>query len=188
MAQLRRLFARRGIQAVALVGVGLVIGLLVAGPPAGAVVPIEGKYTPIGMTTSSPSKVTVAPAISPPTAVEITPKEVITDSENVFVQLGLPWDNGPVTGVEVCYRVITPSTVPQGIISQTRLTDMTTPGSVLVRMDDGGDHPLKGPICYTTPANFTPAGAVTLHLKVKFGITTERLQIGLVRLIGLTTF
>ncbi len=83
--------------------------------------------------------------------------------------------------VEVCYslKVAKPGST---YISQTRLTDMTTPDAAHVKLDDPTDRKDAGPTCYRVKAGFMPKGTVTLALKVVFGSTDDEIRLGMVKL------
>ena len=171
----------------------VVVSLLVTGPStAAAVSPAAdsgtARYSPLGATANGPSgpataKFTVAPYCCPSTAVVLTPTTASTENDFQWMNLGLPWDNTSVTSVQVCYAITTAGT-NRTYISQTRVTDMTTPNSALVRLDDGTDRTAVGPACYTVSASFTPTGAMTLGLKVVIGSTSDRITVGMVAVSG----
>jgi hypothetical protein len=120
--------------------------------------------------------------------VVLTPTQISTEADFQWMQLGLPSDNTSVSAVTVCYAITT-TVIGRTYISQTRLTSMTTPNSALVMLDDGTDRTTASPtspVCYTAPAAFTPAGALTLGLKVVFGSTSDRITIGMVAVSGMS--
>lgn len=158
--------------------------------PGIAAVPVVAKYSPLGATANGPSgpataRFTATPYCCPSTAIVLTPTLTSTESDFQWMNLGLPWDNTSISSVGVCYAIST-AVVGRTYISQTRLTSMTLPNSATVMLDDGTDRTAVGPVCYTVPASFTPAGAVTLGLKVVFGSTSDRITIGLVSLSGMS--
>ncbi len=167
----------------------LVASLLMIGSSAApAAVAVHARYSPIGTTANGPSgpataKFTAGPYSAPSTAVVLTPTSVSTENDFQWAQLALPSDNTSVSEVQVCYSIIT-AVVGRTYISQTRITDMTTPNSALVRLDDGTDRTAAGPTCYTVPAAFTPTGSMSLGLKVVFGSTSDRILLGMVAVSG----
>jgi hypothetical protein len=168
----------------------LVIGAFALVSPASAATTVRATYSPLGATANGASgpgsaAFTAAPHCCPDTAVVLTPQRAIGDAEAQWMNLGLPWDNGQITAVRVCYKVSTAS--PGGTyISQTRLTDMTVPTSASVVLDDGTNRAGTGGSCYNVSAAVTPQGALTLSLKVVFGSTGDRITIGMVRLTGVS--
>lgn len=150
-----------------------------------AALAVKARYSPLGATANGPSgpataKFTAGPHCCPSTATVLTPTVVSTESDFQWVVLGLPWDNGSVVSVEVCYAISTVGN--RTYISQTRISDMTTPNSAVVRLDDGTDRFGPGPVCYTVNGSFAPSGALSLGLKVVFGNTSDRITIGMVAL------
>jgi hypothetical protein len=181
----------RGIALVgALVaGAGLVaLGATLVNQPASAATAVQTTYSPIGATANGPSGPGTAafvagPSCCPDTAVVLTPRRVITDSDSQWMNLGLPWNGARVTSVRICYRVNT-TTPGATYISQTRISDMTTPTSATVRLDDGTDRNSATGTCYSVNTNITPTGTLTLELKVVFGSGNDQISIGMVRLNG----
>lgn len=106
-----------------------------------------------------------------------------TDLQWVLFGLTVPESSPPrpITGVEICYAIQSPKR-DSTYISQTRLSDMTTPNVANVKLDDPTDRLGPGPICYRVKANFTPRGTVTLHLKVVFANAVDEIRIGMIRL------
>lgn len=131
-------------------------------------------------------KIYAAPYCCPSTALEVRAKEVISELHFQWVNFGFnlarEGDQKPISGVEVCYEI--KSAVPgRSYISQTRLTDMTTPNVALVRFDDGTDRTDLGPQCYTVDVGYIPQGATTLALKVVIGDLGDSIIIGSTRLL-----
>jgi hypothetical protein len=168
----------------------LVAGVLVSTSTAGtAGVPVKERHSPIGATANGPSgpataKFTVGPYCCPSTAIVLTPTAVSTENDFQWLDLGLPSDNKTITSVEVCYTVSPPAAAGRTYISQTRLTEMTTPNSATVRLDDGTNRTSTTPNCYTVPANVAPTGSVAIELKVVFGSTGDRINVGMIALNG----
>lgn len=155
-------------------------------PPASAQ-PHSWTYSPLTAVGGGPSgpatsKIEVEPFCCPSTAIVVTSSTKVADNDLQWVELGLPGPIGPqIESVEVCYSLKTaePRTT---YISQTRLTDMTTPDSAHVKMDDGTDRTDPGPTCYVSKAGFTPTGTVTLALRVVLGQPGDEIRIGMVKL------
>jgi len=191
----RSVVARICLGAILCLATGLLINGMpavatghMAGGPSISAVPVTERYSPLGATANGPSgpvtaMFTAVPYCCPSTAIELTPAAIIGENDFQWMLLGLPWDNTEVSRLTVCYAI---STAKEGqtYISQTRLTNMTTPDAALVMLDDPTDQTAVGPTCYTVPAGFTPDGALTLGLKVVFGNTRDRITIGMVALSG----
>jgi hypothetical protein len=181
----------RGIALVGalVVGAGLVaLGATVANQPASAATAVQTTYSPLGATANGPSGPVSAafvagPSCCPDTAVVLTPRRVIGEGDFQWMNLGLPWDGARVTSVRICYRVNT-TTPGATYISQTRISDTTTPTSASVRLDDATDRNSATGTCYSVSTNFTPTGTLTLELKVVFGSGGDQISIGMVRLSG----
>lgn len=171
------------------VGAGLVaLGATVANQPASAATAVQTTYSPIGATANGPSGPSSAafvagPSCCPDTAVVLTPRRVIGENDFQWMNLGLPWNGARITSVQICYRVNT-TTPGTTYISQTRVSDMTTPTSATVRLDDPTDRSSATGTCYSVSTNFTPTGTLTLELKVVFGSGSDQISIGMVRLSG----
>ncbi|MBB4958455.1 hypothetical protein [Micromonospora polyrhachis] len=177
---------------------GLLAGSLLAIAPSanaedsGSVqgVSMQARYSPLGATANGPSgpataKFTAGPYCCPSTAIVLTPQQVIGEGDFQWLNLGLPWDNAAITSIDVCYAIST-SMVGTTYISQTRVTEMTTPNSATVRVDDSTDRTTPTANCYTVPTSFTPSGTLTLALKVVFGSTSDRITIGMVKVGGVS--
>lgn len=177
---------------------GLLAGSLLAIAPSanaedsGSVqaVAVQARYNPIGATATGPSgpasaKFTAGPHCCPSNALVLTPKQVIGEADLQWLDLGLNWDNAGITSVDVCYAIST-SVVGTTYISQTRVSEMTTPNSAVVRLDDGTNRTTPTANCYTVPASFTPSGALSLSLKVVFGNVNDRITIGMVKVGGVS--
>lgn len=157
----------------------LVAAPAVAQPPAWTYSPL----TAVGVGPSGPAtaKITVEPYCCPSTALLVKAKSAVAEGDFQWVNLGLTVPSGlQLTSVEVCYSLET----AQGgtYISQTRLTDMTTPDAAHVKMDDPTDRKDPGPVCYVSKAGFKSEGTVTLALKVVFADPADEIRIGMVKL------
>jgi hypothetical protein len=87
-------------------------------------------------------------------------------------------DGSTIKGVVVCYNVIT-AKPGSTYISQTRLTEMTTPNVTTVRHDDGTNLTSIAPVCFTSKgSDFTVRGTITLELKMVFGSTSDKILLG----------
>jgi|GEM_PF-735481 len=163
----------------------LALGLLVAAPAAAQ--SHSWTYSPltaVGVGPSGPAtaKIKVEPYCCPSTAIVVTASSKVGEDDFQWVNLGLPTPLGPtIESVEICYSV---KSAERGAtyISQTRLTDMTTPDAAHVRMDDPTDRKDPGPTCYKTEAGFAPKGTLTLALKVVLGQPGDEIRIGMVRI------
>jgi hypothetical protein len=190
--RLRGRLGRGMALAAALIGgAGLVaLGATLANQPASAATAVQTTYSPIGATANGPSGPASAafvagPSCCPDTAVVLTPRRVIGENDFQWMNLALPWDGARVTSVRVCYRINT--TAPGATyISQTRISDMTTPTSATVRLDDATDRNSATGTCYSVNANITPTGSLSLELKVVFGSGSDQISIGMIRLTGTT--
>jgi len=144
-------------------------------------------YSPlpaVGVGPSGPAtaKIKVEPYCCPSTAIVVTASSKVGEGDFQWVNLGLATPIGPaIESVEVCYSV---KSAERGAtyISQTRLTDMTTPDAAHVRMDDPTDRRDPGPTCYKTKAGFSPKGTITLALKVVIAQPGDEIRIGMVRI------
>ena len=139
----------------------------------------------VGPNGPSTAKTKVQPWCCPPTALVIKATQPVTDADFQWVFLGLTVPESvpvrSVTAVEICYALQSPKR-DSTYISQTRLTDMTTPNVANVKLDDPTDRLGPGPTCYRVRANFTPRGTLTLHLKVVFANTVDEIRLGMIRL------
>jgi hypothetical protein len=169
---------------LAVVG-ALVLGVVAMVPSASAATKVRASYGPVGAIAQDPSGGTSSDftAVTSGTAVVLTPQRVITEGDFQWMTLGLPWDNGQITSVRVCYKVVAAG-AGGTYISQTRLSDMTVPPTSAVKLDDGTNRTSTAGACYTVATGFTPSGAVTLGLKVVFGSTADRIMIGAIQLGG----
>ncbi|WP_339134872.1 MAG: hypothetical protein WGN25_16490 [Candidatus Electrothrix sp. GW3-4] len=126
------------------------------------------------------------PYCCPSTALEVRANSVVGENDFQWVNFGLslPIENNmnAISEVEVCYQIISAQS-GSTYISQTRLTDMSTPDAATVKLDDGTDRTDLGPQCYVTNGNITPEGTITLALKVVFGDTEDAIIIGSTRLL-----
>ena len=145
--------------------------------------PLGGRA--VGPSGPASAMISTQPYCCPSTALEVRSNEIVEEGDFQWVNFGfsLPIEkNMAISGIEVCYEILSDE-LGRTYISQTRLTDMTTPDTAHVKLDDGTDRKALGPQCYVTKGSFTPDGAVTLHLKVVFGDTSDRIIIGSTRLL-----
>jgi len=124
-----------------------------------------------------PSMVTVGPHSGPSTAVVIKSGGVVKETDFQWIQIGLTVPGGlKVKAVVVCYQVIGRG---RTYISQTRLTEMTTPNVALVVHDDPTNLTSKVPVCYTSKVSgFIVKGTITLMLKVVFAGKADKILVG----------
>lgn len=160
--------------------VALLAAPALAQPPAWTYSPL----TAVGVGPSGPesAKISVEPYCCPSTALLVEASAPVAEGDFQWVNLGLTVPSGPeITSVEVCYSL---KSAQEGgtYISQTRLTDMTTPDAAHVKMDDGTDRKDPGPTCYVSKAGFKSEGTVTLALKVVFADPADEIRIGMVKL------
>jgi hypothetical protein len=140
-------------------------------------------YSPLTATAvgpaGPPSKLSVGPYSGPSTALLVIASSVVSETDFQWVQLGLTVPDGTtIRGVVVCYKVIT-AKPDSTYISQTRLTEMTTPNVATVRHDDGTNLTSTAPVCYTSKGSaFAVKGTMTLELKMVFGSTSDKILIG----------
>jgi hypothetical protein len=174
---------RSALLTAALAVLGAVVFAVVQ--PADAATPVRATYSPLGAVAEGPSGAGSAQftAVASGSAITLTPQQVVTEDGFQFVDFGLPWDRGDITSVRVCYKVLAAG-AGATYISQTRLTDMTIPPTATVRLDDGANRTSTAGACYTVATRLSPSGAVTLSLKVVFGSTGDRIQIGAIQLGG----
>lgn len=139
--------------------------------------------TAVGVGPSGPASamITVEPYCCPSTAIVVKASKPVGEKDFQWVNLGLTWpaDRG-VEAVEVCYQIKAAEKLAT-YISQTRLTDMTTPDTAHVALDDPTDRKDPGPTCYRVKAGFTPKGTVTLALKVVIANTGDEIRVGMVK-------
>ena len=142
----------------------------------------------IGVGPSGPASAVIftQPYCCPSTALEVRANEVAGEDDFQWVNFGLSLpiekDMNAISGVEVCYEIQSDGS-GRTYISQTRLTDMTTPNTATVKLDDGTDRTELGPQCYVINSAVTPEGTITLALKVVFGNITDSIIIGSTRLL-----
>jgi hypothetical protein len=114
----------------------------------------------------------------PPSALEITSTGVVAENDFQWVvfPLAVP-DGATIKGVKLYYstNAVNPSST---YISQTRLTQMTTPNSALVMMDDATNQVGPGPTFYESTTSYQVAGANSLNLKVVIGNPADSIVIG----------
>jgi hypothetical protein len=148
-------------------------------------------YSPLtGSPDPASTKIKTEMYCCPSTALLIKASQPVGANDLEWVILGLSVPGTAVgrriTGVEVCYEIKAP--VPDtAYISQTRLTDMTTPNVANVRLDDGTKRTAAGPKCYKTAgtgttAPFVAKGTVTLALRVVLSNPRDEIRVGMVRL------
>ena len=108
---------------------------------------------------------TVSIHTGPSTAIAVTASSAVKETDFQWVQLGLTVPSGTtVQGVVVCYQVIGAEST---YISQTRLTEMTTPNVATVKHDDPTNLKSTTPVCYKSHASgFSVNGTITLELKI----------------------
>jgi hypothetical protein len=130
-------------------------------------------FSPLTMTTSPATGLTIEPSLSPQTAIWITPATIGV----FFVDLGLPLPSDVlIDSLTVCYFLQNSAS----FITQTRLTRMTTPDAANVLFDDATD---RNAIldCYTIDVgNRAVAGAITLSLRLHFTNSAHAIEIGAV--------
>jgi hypothetical protein len=143
-------------------------------------------YSPLTGNPGAPgAKIKTESYCSPPTALLVKANQPVGENDFQWVFLGLsvpePVGGARINAVEVCYEIKAQKgdTV---YISQTRLTDMTTPNVANVKLDDPTNRTGPGPTCYRVRAGFTPAGTVTLALKVVMSSIQDEIRLGMVRL------
>lgn len=163
------------------------VGVVALNSPANAAITVTARYSPLGATANGPSgpataMFTATPFCCPSTAVVLTPNSAVGENDFQWMQLGLPWDEGTVSAVRVCYQVT--GATGGTYISQTRLTTMTTPNSATVMLDNATNRTSTTATCYSVKTSVTPGGALTLGLKVVFAGTSDRITIGMVALTG----
>lgn len=124
-----------------------------------------------------PSLLVVAPDPSPSTVLKVTAKAPVAESQFQWLLVPMSMPEGRVTGVQVCYQVVT-GKPGSTYISQVRLTRTTLPASALVIHDDPTNLTSTTPVCYLSKASVTVAGTTTLALKMVFGGTEDVIRIG----------
>jgi hypothetical protein len=143
-------------------------------------------YSPLtGSPGATGTKIHTEPHCCPTTALLVKANQPVHENDFQWVTLGLTVPGFPtgttVTGVEVCYEIHS-SKADTAYISQTRLTDMTTPNAANVRLDDPTNRMGPGPTCYRVKASFIPKGTVSLALKVVLSNIQDEIRLGMVRL------
>jgi len=106
-------------------------------------------------------KINVSPFCCPSDAIEITAAGVVTEGDLQWVNIPLSLPADSIQSVTVCY-----SSTGNAYISQTRLTNMTTPDHATVVLDDATNQVSAAATCYTVPAGTKVNGTITLSLKV----------------------
>src|SRR6202040_4023969 len=155
---------KKGSLAPPLVLAMLATSLLIAIPSHGQ---STMTYSPLtGSPGAAGTKIKTEPHCCPSTALLVKASQPVGENDFQWVNLGLTVPGGRrINGVEVCYEINAPRP-DTAYISQTRLTDMTTPNAANVQLDDPTNRMPAGPTCYRVKAGFTPKGTVTLSLKV----------------------
>jgi hypothetical protein len=148
-------------------------------------------YSPLtGSPDQASAKIKTEMYCCPPTALLIKAKQPVGQNDLQWVFLGLTVPGSAagrrITAVEVCYEIKAPP-ADTAYISQTRLTDMTTPNVATVRLDDATKRTAIGPTCYKTigtgtTAPFMARGTVTLALRLVLSNTRDEIRLGMVRL------
>jgi hypothetical protein len=132
-----------------------------------------------------PSKLAVSPHSGPSTAIAVTASSVVGESDFQWVQLGLTVPGGlKIKGVVVCYQII--GSREGTYISQTRLTEMTTPNVAVVRHDDPTNLTSPAPVCYQSKVSpvFAVNGTITLELKMVIAKATDKILVGGISLLS----
>ena len=124
-----------------------------------------------------PSLLTVGPHSGPSTAVVIKSGGVVKDTDLQWIQIGLTVPEGiKVKAFVVCYQVVGAG---KSYISQTRLTQMTTPNVAVVMHDDPTNLTSTVPVCYKSKVGgFTVNGTITLALRIVIGRKTDKILVG----------
>lgn len=124
-----------------------------------------------------PSLLTVGPHSGPSTAIVIASAGVVKETDFQWIQIGLTVPDGlKIKGVVVCYQVVGKGS---SYISQTRLTQMTTPNVALVVHDDPTNLTSTAPVCYQSKvAGVVVKGTFTLELKIVIARRTDRILVG----------
>jgi hypothetical protein len=130
-----------------------------------------------------PSLLTVGPHAGPSTAVVIKSGGVVKETDLQWIQLGLTVPGGiKVKAVVVCFQVVGRGST---YISQTRLTQMTTPDVALVVHDDPTNLTSTLPVCYKSKASgFTVSATITLELKIVIGRKSDKILVGGIALLS----
>jgi hypothetical protein len=140
-------------------------------------------YSPLTATAvgpaGPPSKLAVQPHSGPSTAVRVTASSTVAETDFQWVQLGLTVPDGAkITAVVVCYQVVGGER-SKTYISQTRLTEMTTPNTAIVQHDDPTNLTSTVPVCYTSKVSgVVVKGTITLMLKMVFASVKDAILIG----------
>ena len=99
-----------------------------------------------------------------------------------WIEVSVPFISplpSPIDGVAVCYSAPNAGT----FISQIRLAEYIGPAFATVKHDDGTDLTSATDACAFSPvANYTPAGAVNLSLRLNFANPAHVINIGAVAL------
>jgi hypothetical protein len=132
-----------------------------------------------------PSKLTVKPHSSPSTAIVVTAAGAVKETDFQWVLLGLTVPAGlKIKAVVVCYQII--GSREGSYISQTRLTQMTTPNTALVVHDDPTNLTSPTPLCYQSvvKGSVTVKGTLTLELKMVVARKTDNILVGGISLLS----
>jgi hypothetical protein len=110
---------------------------------------------------------------------------VVGESDFQWVLLGLTVPGGlKIKAVVVCYQII--GSRKGTYISQTRLTEMTTPNTALVVHDDPTNLLSPSPVCYNSvvKGSITVKGTITLELKVVIARKSDKILVGGISLLS----
>jgi hypothetical protein len=132
-----------------------------------------------------PSKLTVKLHSSPSTAIAVTAGSVVGENDFQWVLLGLTVPGRlKIKAVMVCYQIV--GARKGTFISQTRLTEMTTPNVALVVHDDPTNLTSPAPVCYKSVVKgpITVNGTITLALKMVVARKTDTILVGGISLLS----
>lgn len=124
-----------------------------------------------------PALLAVAPDPSPSTVLKVTATAPVAENQFQWVLVPLSMPEGRITGVQLCYQVVT-GKPGSTYISQVRLTRTTVPASALVIHDDPTNLTSTTPVCYISKTGAEVAGTTTLALKMVFGSAEDAIRIG----------
>jgi hypothetical protein len=110
-------------------------------------------------------------------ALEVRATSPVGENDLQWVEIPLAVPSATITGVNLCYRVdsASPGTT---YIFQVRLTQMTTPDSALVVLDERTRLSSSTPTCLLSKAHVEVKGSITLALRMVFGNTADRIILG----------
>jgi len=126
-----------------------------------------------------PALLTVKPHSGPSTAIVVTAGGAVAETDFQWVMVGLTVPDGlKVRAVVVCYQII--GSRRGTYISQTRLTEMTTPNVALVIHDDPTNLLSPAPACYKSlvKGSLIVRGTITLELKMVIARKTDKILVG----------